>query len=327
MRRREVLALIGAAAWPLAGRTQPSERLRRLGVLFEYGESDPEAKDRLKALTDGLKQFGWIEGRNLQTEQRFAEGDPDRIRALAAELAALAPDVIVGSGAPVTTALRFATQTTPIVFVQVSDPVGAGIVRSLSRPDGNVTGFTNFEYGMVGKWLDVLKQVAPGVSRVVMIQNPANFGWPGYVRAFEVAAPSFGIQPHLAPVASAPDIEQSIAGFSREPQGGMIVLPDTTTGVHRKLIVRLAERHRLPAVYPFRFFVVDGGLVSYGINVPDVFRGAASYVDRILRGEQPSNLPVQAPTRFDLVMNLKAASALGLTVPPTLLARADEVIE
>jgi putative ABC transport system substrate-binding protein len=274
-----------------------------------------------------LRALGWVEGHNLRIEQRFAGGDPDRIQAFAAELVALAPDVIVGSGAPVTTALRSATQRTPIMFVQVSDPVGAGIVPSLSRPGGNVTGFTNFEYAMVGKWLDVLKQVAPGITRVLMMQNPANFGWPGYVRALEAAAPSFAMQSHLGPVRSASDIEKTVATFSREPNGGMVVLPDTTTGVNRKLIVGLAERHRIPAVYPFRFFVTDGGLMSYGISVPDVFRGAASYVDRILRGEQPSKLPVQAPTKFELVLNLKAAKAIDIEVPPTLLARADEVIE
>ena len=327
MRRRDVFALMTAAAWPQAGRTQPSHRMRRLGVLFEYGQTDPEAKARLEALTDALKQFGWIEGLNLQTEQRFADGDPDRIRRHAAELVALAPDVILGSGAPVTTALRSATQTTSIVFVQVSDPVGAGIVPSLSRPDGNVTGFTNFEYGMVGKWLEVLRQVAPRTSRALMIQNPVNFGWPGYSRVLDTVAPSFGIQPFLGAIRSAPDIEKAIATFSHEPDGGMIVLPDTTTGVHRKLIIELAERHRVPAVYPFRFFVVDGGLLSYGLSVPDAFRGAASYVDRVLRGEHPSNLPVQAPTKFEMVINLRTAKQLGLAIPPTLLARADEVIE
>jgi putative ABC transport system substrate-binding protein len=302
-------------------------RIRRIGLLIEYGQGDPEAKARLDALSEGLRHFGWIEGHNLQTERRFAGGELGRIRALAAELVALAPDPIVGSGAPVTTALRMATQTTPIVFVQVSDPVGAGIVPSLSRPEGNVTGFTNFEYSMVGKWLEVLKQVAPAVNRVLMVQNPANFGWPGYVRSLQAAAPTFEIQFYLGPVASASEIEETIAAFSRERSGGMIVLPDTTTGVHRKLIVGLAERHRLPTVYPFRFFVADGGLISYGINVPDVFRGAASYVDRILRGERASNLPVQAPTKFDLVVNVKAASALGIEFPMALLARADEVID
>jgi putative tryptophan/tyrosine transport system substrate-binding protein len=301
--------------------------MRRLGVLFEYAQIDPEANARLDALTAALKHLGWIEGRNLQTVQRFAGGEPDRIQALAAELVAVDPDVILGSGAPVTTALRSATQTTPIIFVQVSDPVGAGIVPSLSRPDGNVTGFTNFEYGMVGKWIDVLKQVAPRISRALMIQNPANFGWPGYSRAFEDVSPAFGIRPFLGAIRAASDIEEAIATFSREPDGGVIVLPDTTTGVHRKVIIDLAERHRIPAVYPFRFFVADGGLVSYGLSVPDVFRGAASYIDRILRGEHPSKLPVQAPTKFELVLNSRAAKTLGLELSSTLLARADEVIE
>jgi putative tryptophan/tyrosine transport system substrate-binding protein len=274
-----------------------------------------------------LKALGWVDGRNLRIEQRFAGGDPDRIQAMAAELTALSPDLILGSGAPVTTALRSATPTIPIVFVQVSDPVGAGIVPSLSRPEGNVTGFTNFEYNMVGKWLDLLRQLAPGIVRVLMIQNPANFGWPGYVRALEASAPTFGLQPHLAPVRTPSEIEEAISNFAREPEGGMVVLPDTTTGVNRKLIVGLAQRHRIPAVYPFRFFVADGGLMSYGLKVPDVFRQAASYIDRILRGEQPSKLPVQAPTTFELVLHPKAAGALGLTFPLSLLARADEVIE
>jgi putative ABC transport system substrate-binding protein len=301
--------------------------MRRIGILLEYGENDSEASARLRALLDGLKALGWVDGRSLRIEQRFAGGEPDRIKELAAELVALAPDLIFGSGAPVTTALRSVTRTIPIVFVQVSDPVGAGIVPSLSRPEGNATGFTNFEYDMVGKWLDLLKQVAPRTSRVLLMQNPANFGWPGYVRALNAAAPSFGMQPHLGPVRDPSDIEQTMLAFSREPDGGTVVLPDTTTGVHRKLIVGLAERHRIPAVFPFRFFVADGGLMSYGVSVTDVFRGAASYVDRVLRGEQPRNLPVQAPTKFELVLNLKVANSLALEVPPSLLARADEVIE
>jgi putative tryptophan/tyrosine transport system substrate-binding protein len=296
-------------------------RPRRVWRERPRGESAPRgASRRIEGTRLGC-------GRNLRIEQRFAGGDPDRIQALAAELAALSPDLILGSGAPVTTALRSVTSTIPIVFVQVSDPVGAGIVPSLSRPEGNVTGFTNFEYNMVGKWLDLLRQLAPGIVRVLMIQNPANFGWPGYVRALEASAPTFGLRPHLAPVRTPSEIEEAIANFAREPDGGMVVLPDTTTGVNRKLIVVLAERHRIPAVYPFRFFVADGGMMSYGLKVPDVFRQAASYIDRILRGEQPSKLPVQAPTTFELVLHPKAASALGLTFPPTLLARADEMIE
>jgi putative tryptophan/tyrosine transport system substrate-binding protein len=327
MRRRDALALCLAAAWPQVAPAQPSGRIRSIGVLVEYDGNDPEARARLEALQDGLKALGWVDGRNLRIEQRFAGGDPDRIQAMAAELTALSPDLILESGAPVTTALRSATPTIPIVFVQVSDPVGAGIVPSLSRPEGNVTGFTNFEYNMVGKWLDLLRQLAPGIVRVLMIQNPANFGWPGYVRALEASAHTFGLQPHLAPVRTPSEIEEAISNFAREPEGGMVVLPDTTTGVNRKLIVGLAQRHRIPAVYPFRFFVADGGLMSYGLKVPDVFRQAASYIDRILRGEQPSKLPVQAPTTFELVLHPKAAGALGLTFPLSLLARADEVIE
>ena len=327
MRRREFIVALGGAAI-LGMRTSAQQtRMRRIGLLVEYDEKDSEAQARVKALMDGLQELGWVAGHNLHVEQRFAGGDPDRIRAFASELAAFTPDVILGSGAPVTTALQAATRTTPIVFVQVSDPVGAGLVPSLGRPNGNVTGFTNFEYAMVGKWLEVLKQAAPHVTRVLMLQNQANFGWPGYVRALETAARSLGIRWTLGPVQSASEIEQAIISFSGEPTGGMIVLPDTTTGVNRKLIVALAERHRLPAVYPFRFFVADGGLMAYGIDVPDVFRRAASYLDRILRGEQPRDLPVQAPTKYELVINLKTAQALGLEILPNLLARADEVIE
>jgi putative tryptophan/tyrosine transport system substrate-binding protein len=323
MRRREFIAALGTAAWSRAA----GQERRRIGVLLEYGEDDREGQARLEALTSALDRLGWADGRNLHIERRFAGGDPERIRVLAQELAALAPDVILGSGSPVTRTLQSVTRTTPIVFVQVSDPVGAGVVPSLARPGGNVTGFTNFEYAMVGKWLDLLKQVAPSLTRILMLQNPANFGWPGYVGAFDAAAPLFAVQRTLGPVVDAPKIEAVIRSFAGESNGGMIVLPDTTTGVNRKLIVGLAEQYGVPAVYPFRFFATDGGLMSYGVDVPDVFRSAASYVARILHGERPGELPVQAPIRFELILNLKTASQLGLTIPPTLLARADEVIE
>ena len=328
MRRRAFIAALGSAlVRPTTGRAQRADRIKRIGILIEYGEADAEAQSRMDGLSQGLRALGWSNGSNLQIERRFAAGQPDRISAFADELVGLMPDVILGSGAPVTTALQGATRTIPLVFVQVSDPIGAGLVPSLGRPGGNVTGFTNFEYVTVGKWLEVLKQLAPDVARVLMLQSPANFGWPGYVRAMMVAAASFSIQFTPGPVRTAAEIERAISAFAGEPNGGLMVLPDTTTGVNRKLIVDLAAHHRLPAIYPFRFFIADGGLICYGIDVPDVFRRAASYVDRILRGERPGDLPVQAPTKFELVINLRTAKALGLTVSDALLLQADEVIE
>ena len=329
MRRRAFLVLVGAHAVALsqAVRAQPADRPKRLGILIEFAEGDPEAQARLAALREGLTGLGWLEGRNLASEVRFGAGDITRIRTLAVELAALAPDVILGSGAPVTAALKQATQTVPIVFVQTSDPVGAGIVPSLGRPGGNITGFTNFEYAMVGKWLEVLKELAPDINRVLLIQNPANFGWPGYRRAMEAAAPALNVRFTPGPVTDAATIEQVIADFAGEPGGGLMVLPDTTTTSHRELLVRLAAHHALPAVYPFRFFTDAGGLASYGIDVLHVFRSAASYIDRILRGEKPGDLPVQAASKFQLIINLRTARALKLAVSSNLLIGADEVIE
>lgn len=329
MRRREVLASLSGGLFLAshAALAQPTDRPRRIGILIEYAEADPEAQARLSAFREGLQALGWTDGRNVRIDHRFAAGDADRIRAFAAELAGLTPDIILGSGAPVTKALQQATRTVPIVFVQVGDPVGSGLVPSLGRPGGNVTGLTNFEYPIVGKWLEVLKEIAPRVTRLLMIQNPANFSWPGYLRAAEAAAASFGVALTPAGVRDQGEIGQAIAAFAREPNGGLMVLPDTTTGVHRELIVGLAAQHGLPAVYPFRFFVTAGGLICYGIDVPDVFRRSASYVDRILRGEKPGDLPVEAASKFELVVNLKIAKALGLAIPPSLLARVDEVIE
>jgi putative tryptophan/tyrosine transport system substrate-binding protein len=329
MRRRDFMAVTAGAALfaaPRAVLPQTSERVKRMGVLVEYAEGDAEAGARLAALGAGLRSLGWIEGRNLRVDYRFGGGDHDRIRAFAAEFASLAPDVLLGSGAPVTAALQQATRTIPIVFVQISDPVGAGLVSSLGRPGGNVTGFTNFEYAIVGKWLETLREIAPRLARVLLLQNPGNFGWPGYLRAMETAAPAFSLPFTPAPVRDAGEIERAVAAFAQHPDGGMIVLPDTTTSVHRKLIVGLAERHRLPAVYPFRFFVTEGGLICYGIDVLDVFRQASSYVDRILRGEEAGTLPIQAASKFELVVNRATANALGLTLQPSLLARADEVV-
>jgi putative ABC transport system substrate-binding protein len=328
MRRREFIAyLVGAAgSLPLAASSQSDGGLRHVGILIESAEGDPEAQARLSALWSGLTALGWTNGGNLLSDLRFGAGNAARIQSLAAELAASAPDVILGSGAPVTAALQRATRSVPIVFVQISDPVGAGLVPSLGHPGGNITGFTNFEYGMAAKWGEMLKEMVPGIERVLLVQNPANFGWPGYLRAMEAAAPLLNVRFTPGAVADT-TIKQVIDEFAREPNGGLIVLPDTTTSAHRELIVMLAAHHRLPAVYPFRFFVDVGGLMSYGFDVLDVFRRAASYVDRILRGEKPGDLPIQAPVKYELAINLKTASAIGLNVPPTLLARADEVIE
>jgi putative ABC transport system substrate-binding protein len=306
---------------------QAPEHKKRIGVLLEYAEGDPEAVSRLAAFADGLRSHGLEEGRNLHIDYRFAAGDPDRIRSFAGELVKLKPDVLFGSGAPVTAALRTATRTTPVIFVQASDPVGAGLVPNLGRPGGNVSGFTNFEYAMTGKWLAILREAVPAISRVMTIQNPANFGWRGYLSAMEVAAWSASVDFAPRAVRTAVEIEQALKDFGTEPDGGLIVLPDTTTSVNRAVIVSLAGQYRIPAIYPFRFFVTDGGLLSYGLDVLDVFRRSASYVDRILRGENVGDLPIQAPTKFELAINLRAASALGITMPSTLLARADEVIE
>ena len=329
MRRRAFIGGLAGTPFtiPHRGFSQTSDRVRRIGVLVEYSEGDAEGQARLAAFGEGLRAWGWVEDRNLSVHYRFGGGDHERIRAFATELASLAPDVILGSGAPVTAALKQATRTVPIVFVQISDPVGAGLVPSLGRPGGNITGFTNFEYGMAGKWLETLKEMAPHLSAVLFLQNPGNFGWPGYSKAMEDAAVSLSLNVLPGPVHDATEIEQTVAMFAQRPDAGIVVLPDTTTSVHRKLIVGLAERYRVPAIYPFRFFMKEGGLICYGINVLDVFRRASSYVDRILRGEEAGTLPVQRATKFELIINRSAARALNLPISPFLLARADEVIE
>jgi putative tryptophan/tyrosine transport system substrate-binding protein len=330
MRRRDLLLGGASVAWVHGGAlawSQAPHQRKRIGVLLEYAEDDAEGRSRLAAFIEALRGHGWEAKRNVHIEYRFAAGDSDRIRSFADELVKLKPDVLFGSGAPVTAALRTATQTTPIVFVQASDPVGAGLVPNLRRPGGNVTGFTNFEYSIVGKWLELLREAAPSVSRVMTIQNPANFGWPGYLNAMEAATRSVSVGYEPRAVRTTAEIKDAIGSLASLPAGGLVVLPDTTTSVNRKLIVALARHHRLPAIYPFRFFVAEGGLLSYGLDVLDVFGRAASYVDRILRGENAGDLPIQAPTKFELTINITAAKALNLSIPPTLLARADEVIE
>jgi putative ABC transport system substrate-binding protein len=330
MRRRTFIAALGsAAAWPLVARGQ-SERVRHIGVLTTNSDSDTLALGWDAAFRKGLDQLGWHDGRNVEIDYRWAAGDADRLRAFAHELVARQPDVIFAVATPSVAVLLSETRTLPIVFAQVSDPVGSGFVSSVARPSGNVTGFTNIniESSIGGKWLEFMKEIAPAVRRVTMIYNPPTSPFAGYyLRPFEAAGPAYGVQTGTAPVHSDADIEKAIEALAREPGGGFVVLPDTFTGIHRDLIISLAARYSLPAVYPFRWFVEIGGLLSYGIDSDDMFRRAAGYVDRILKGEKPADLPVQAPTKYQLVINLKTAKALGLDIPPTLLARVDEVIE
>jgi ABC-type uncharacterized transport system substrate-binding protein len=328
MRRREFITLLGgaAAAWPLAARAQQAERVRRIGVLMPVAD-DPEGQARIAAFLQGLQQLGWAEGRNLQIDTRWGAGDADRFRKYAAELVALAPDVILAAGGAVVPPLLQATRSVPIVFTQTPDPVGAGFVDSLARPGGNATGFLTFEYGISAKWLELLKEIAPRVTRAAVIRDAAIASGTGQWGALQSVAPSFGIELSPVNMLDAGEIERAIAAFARSPNGGMILTGSALAVFHRDLIVTLAARHKLPAVYYERLFVAGGGLISYGPNSIDPHRRAAGYVDRILRGEKAADLPVQAPTKYELAINLKTARALGLDVPPTLLARADEVIE
>jgi len=329
MRRREFVILLGgsaAAAWPLAAHAQQSNRLRVVGVLLAMAPDDPEAQLRVKAFEAGLRELGWTEGRNLRLEYRGAAGDAALLRKQATELVGLAPDLILATSTPVLAALQ-QENPLPIVFVQVTDPIGSGFVPNLARPGGSLTGFTSFEFTIGSKWLEALKHVAPAVTRVALIFNPdtapfAHMFW----QPVEDAAPSFDVEPMQAPVRDVGEIERTVAAFARQ-NGGLMVLPDVSTTNHRDLIIALAARHRLPAVYPYRYFATSGGLMSYGSDLADVYRRAASYVDRILKGAVQGDLPVQAPAKFEFVINLKTANALGLTVPPLWLGRADEVIE
>jgi putative tryptophan/tyrosine transport system substrate-binding protein len=329
MRRREFITLLGgaAAAWPLAAQAQHGERMRRIGVLLPAAADDPEWQARVGAFQQALALLGWTIGRNVRIEYRWGAGDADRFRQYAAELVALAPDVILASGSPSVAALQRATRTAPVVFGSVIDPVGAGFVESLARPGGNITGFTVFEYGISGKWLELLKQIAPGVTRVAVLRDAAIAAGSGQLGALQGAAPSFGVELRPVDVRDANEIERAVTAFAREGNGGLIVTGSGLAIVHRQLIMALAARHKLPAVYFQRFFVTSGGLMSYGPDQTDQYRQAAGYVDRILKGEKPADLPVQAPTKYELVINLKTAKALGLDVPRALLARADEVIE
>src|SRR2546421_531436 len=327
IRRREFMILLGAAVavWPLAARAQQPDRVRRVGVLMGIAD-DFEGQARIAVFRQALQALGWSEGRNVQFIYRWSGGDVAPPRQFARQLLALRWDVTLTNPPPATVAVRDTTRTTPTVFVQVSDPVGAGVVQSLTRPGGNLTGFTNFDPSTAGKWLELLKRLAPNITRVAYLFNP-NTAPLLYAKSVETAAPSLSVKSIPAAVHNAVEIERALAQVARESDSALLVLPDLFNATNRQSIIALAARHRLPAVYPFRYFVTSGGLMSYGTELLDTYRQAASYVDRILKGERPSDLPVQQPTKLELVINLKTAEALGIEVPPTLLARADEAIE
>jgi putative tryptophan/tyrosine transport system substrate-binding protein len=329
IRRRKFLAtLLGgaAAAWPLTASAQQGERLRRIGVLMFQATDDPVGRARLAAFQRALQALGWTDGHNVRIDTRWSAGNVDDVRKNAAELASLGPDVILAVGGSTLGPLLQATRAVPIVFAAVADPVGAGFVDNLARPGGNATGFTNMEYGLSGKWLELLKEIAPRVTRAAVLRDAATSGM-GQLGAIQSVAPSFGVELSPVNVRDVPEIERAVAAFASSQNGGLIVTASGLAVVHRDLFVTLAARHRLPAVYWDRFYVASGGLISYGVDLVDQHRQAAGYVDRILKGEKPADLPVQAPTKYELVINLKTARALGIEVPPTLLARADEVIE
>jgi len=328
MRRRTFITLLGgAAAWPLAAGAQQGERARRIAVLMPGAADDPEYQARMTAFLQGLAQLGWLDGRNARIDIRWTAGDADRIRKYAAELVALAPDVILAPASAVTGPLLQATRTIPIVFTTVADPVGAGFVESLARPGGNATGFALHEYTLSGKWLELLKEIAPGVTRAAVLRDPTVGSGTGQYASIQAVAQSLGVELRPMDVRDPGEIERAIVAFAQVPNGGLINAGAPSAGIHRNLVITLAARHRLPAVYALPYIARAGGLIAYGPNLVDQYRRAADYVDRILKGEKPADLPVQAPTKYDLVINLKTARALGLEVPATLLARADEVIE
>jgi putative ABC transport system substrate-binding protein len=330
MRRREFITLVGGAAatWPLFARAQQAERMRRIGVLMGFAENDSRSHAHMAAFRDGLQKLGWTESRNIRIDTRWAAFDAESRQRFAKELITLRPDLILSHSTPTTAELLLQTRTIPIIFATVTDPVGSGFVASLPRPGGNVTGFTLVEPTMAAKWVELLKEIAPRVNRVAMLFNPATAPYAEYwLNPFKAAAASFAVQAIVAPVHDTSELDPVVAAQAHEPNGGLIVMPDTFTTGHRSEITSLAARYRLPAVYPYRVFAEFGGLLSYGDDLTDNFRRAASYVDRILKGEKPSELPVQAPVKFELVINLKAAKALGLDVPVHLQQRADEVIE
>jgi putative ABC transport system substrate-binding protein len=328
MRRRDFIKVIGgiAAAWPVTARTQQPDRIRRVGLLMGLVESDLEAQSLIGRIRHRLGELGWSEGRNIRIEDRWTAGDSNRLRAYAAELAQLQPDVIVCEGTPMVAAVQQATRTIPIVFVNANNPIGSGFVASIARPGGNITGLVSFEPAMGGKWLETLKEIAPDVARVALIYNPQTHTGQHF-QSIEAASRSLAVNAISLPFGNAAEIERALGDFAREPAGGLLVLPDNSTNLHRDLVCTLAARHRLPAIYPFRRFITSGGLAYYGADTKDMYGKLAEYVDRILKGAKPADLPVQTPTKFELIINLKTAKALGLAIPPTLLVRADEVIE
>jgi putative ABC transport system substrate-binding protein len=329
MRRRDFFTMLGgaAAAWPLAARAQQGERMRRISVLMNLSADDPEGQARIAAFHQGLQEWGWTLGRNARIDVRWGAVDAYNSRRYAAELVALMPDVILAAASAAMGALQQTTHTVPIVFATIIDPVGAGFVESLAHPGGNVTGFMQFEYSLSGKWLELLKEIAPGVTRAAVLRDPAVGSGTGQYAIIQAVAQSLGVELRPMDVRDPGEIERAIVAFARVPNGGLIIVGAPSAVVHRNLIITLAARHRLPAVYPVPYFARTGGLISYGPDSIDPYRRAAGYVDRILKGEKPADLPVQAPTKYELVINLKTAKALGLEVPPSLLARADEVIE
>jgi ABC-type uncharacterized transport system substrate-binding protein len=328
MRRREFITLLGGAAlWPLTARAQQPERMRRIGVLITFAESDPDSQSLVQALVQRLQELGWSDGRNIRIDYRWAAAERGRAQTLAEELVEMHPDLIVACAGPAAVALWRSTRSIPIVFVQVIDPVALGIVKTMAHPGGNITGFTHFEATIGGKWLELLKEIAPGVDLVTVLLDPDNPTSPIYVRAIELAAPSFGVKVESVGARNNVELERAFNTFTGGPNHALIVLPNPVAILHRDLTLALAARHRLPTVYPHGFFVESGGLLSYGVNLADMYRRSATYVDRMLRGAKPDELPVQAPTKFELVINLKTAKALGIDIPSTVLARADEVIE
>jgi putative tryptophan/tyrosine transport system substrate-binding protein len=328
MKRREfIVALGGAATWPISAQAQQSERPRQIGMLIPFNDNEPEVKERLSAFKQRLHALGWIENRNIRFDYRFTGQDAERIRTGTGELIALGPDVIVAWGNPAVAILEKATQTIPIVFVGVSDPVESGFVTNIGRPGGNITGFQNFETAIGGKWLDLLKEIAPGVRRVALVYSPDISAQVAFIHSAEAASASLGVTVTGAAVQSIADMQHVLTAFAKEPNGGLIVAPFPFIMTNQDRIIALASDLHLPAIYPFRYFATNGGLASYGFDTVEAHREAASYVDRILKGEKPGNLPVQAPTKYELVINLKTAKALGLDLPPQLLLRADDVIE
>jgi putative tryptophan/tyrosine transport system substrate-binding protein len=328
MKRREFITLLGgAAAWPLAARAQQGERMRRIGVLMNTSADDSEGQARIAAFHRGLQEWGWTLGRNARIDVRWGALDADNSRRYAAELVALAPDVILASASATMGALQQTTRTVPIVFVSIIDPVGAGFVESLARPGGNATGFALFEYSLSGKWLELLKEIAPGVKRAAVLRDPAVGSGTGQYAIIQAVAQSLGVELRPMDVRDPGEIERAIVAFAQVPNGGLITVGAPSAGAHRNLIITLAARHQLPAVYPIPYFARGGGLIAYGPDIVSSYRRAAGYVDRMLKGEKPADLPVQAPTKYELAINLRTAKTLGLTVPDTVLARADEVIE